>query len=317
MSELDLLAKQVGSSARTLRRAVNEGTLRGKRCSPRRLKLSAAEKDYVLGKWSFLAQLRAALRTEPNVRFALLFGSTARGEDTDASDVDLVVEVRDSSLVRLIDLEFKLEVLLGRKVDLLSLTEAESNPLLLGGALLEGRVIVDREDRWSELYAQAARSERREEIVGHLEEFPIQLLALESAMEEFGDDFDVAEFKLAFEGKPNIKAYNRVQAVERAFARVQNYIVQLAESGSMLAGLELPETHEGAAARIFDALREAGVITASVAKNLKRAQRARSAIEHDYVKVTAGRVHEAVELGLAAARSFIGPYAAWIEPYLE
>jgi uncharacterized protein YutE (UPF0331/DUF86 family) len=157
----------------------------------------------------------------------------------------------------------------------------------------------------------------RDEIVAHLEDFPIQLLALESAMEEFGGDFNVAEFKLAFERKPSIKAYNRVQAVERAFARVQNYIAQLAESGSMLAGLELPKTHESDAARVFDALREAGVITASVSKDLKRVQRARSAIEHDCVEVKAGKVHEAVELVVAAARSFIGPYTAWIEPYLE
>jgi len=136
-------------------------------------------------------------------------------------------------------------------------------------------------------------------------------------MEEFGDDFNAAEFKLAFERKPNIRAYNHVQAVERAFAQAQNYIVQLAESGSMLAGLELPKTHQGDAAPVFDALKEAGVITASVAKDLKRAQRARSAIEHDCVAVNAGKVHEAVELVATAARSFIGPYAAWIEPYLE
>ncbi len=161
MSELDLLAQQVEASARTLRRAVDEGTLRGERPSPRRLKLSAAEKDYVLGRWHLLARLRAALRTEPNVRFALLFGSTARGEDTEASDIDLLVEMRDFSLVRLIDLELKLEALLGRNVDLLSLADVEGNPLLFAEALREGRVIVDRVDRWAELHSQTARSRRR------------------------------------------------------------------------------------------------------------------------------------------------------------
>jgi uncharacterized protein YutE (UPF0331/DUF86 family) len=154
-------------------------------------------------------------------------------------------------------------------------------------------------------------------IVAHLEDFPIELLALESAMEEFGEDFDLAKFKLAFEKKPDIKAYNHVQAVERGFARVQKYIAALAESGSMLAGLALPKTHEGDAARVFDALREAGVISASVAKDLKRAQKARSEIEHEYVAIKAGRVHEAVKLVVAAARSFIGAYATWIAPYLD
>lgn len=161
MTELSLLAKQVGASERTLRRAVNEGTLRGKRLSPRRLKLSAAEKDYVLKRWGLLAQLRLALRTEPNVRFALLFGSAARGEDSEGSDVDLLVEMRDSSLVRLADLELKLERLLGRRVEVIALDDAQENPLLLAEAAREGRVIVDREGRWASFSAEDERFEQR------------------------------------------------------------------------------------------------------------------------------------------------------------
>ncbi|MBA3865216.1 MAG: hypothetical protein H0X42_02530 [Solirubrobacterales bacterium] len=39
-------------------------------------------------------------------------------------------------------------------------------------------------------------------------------------------------------------------------------------------------------------------------------------IEHSYVKVPAGHVHEAVELILSGAREFIGPYRDWVEEYL-
>jgi uncharacterized protein YutE (UPF0331/DUF86 family) len=156
----------------------------------------------------------------------------------------------------------------------------------------------------------------RAEVVAHLEDFPHQLLALESAMEEFGEGFELDAFKAAFEGKSGIKAYNQVQAVERAFARVQNYMVQLSESGAALADLQLPKSHQGTAARAFEALREAGAIDASLCKRLLRAQKARSAVEHSYVKVKAGRVHEAVELVAESARAFIGPYTAWIEPRL-
>lgn len=85
----------------------------------------------------------------------------------------------------------------------------------------------------------------------------------------------------------------------------------------MLAGLELPNTHEGTASRALDALRQAGAINARVAKDLKRAQKVRAEIEHEYVAVKAGRVHEAVELAVGAARGFIGPYTTWIEAYLE
>jgi len=161
MNELGLLAPRVGASERTLRRAVNEGTLRAQRVSPRRLKLSAAEKEYVLKRWKLLARLRLTLRTEPGVRFALLFGSAARGDDTRGSDIDLLVEMRDPSLARRADLALKLERLLGRAVEVIALEEAESNPLLLAAAAREGRVIVDREGRWPSFNAELERLEQR------------------------------------------------------------------------------------------------------------------------------------------------------------
>lgn len=161
MTELGELAQQVGSSERTLRRAAAAGTLRGERTSPRRLRLSTLEKEYVLRHWALLAQLRSALRTEHNVRLAVLFGSSARGEKSEESDIDLLVEMRDSSLVRVVDLELKLEGLLGHEVDVLSVDDAEASPLLLAEALREGRAIVDREGRWAKLHSEAEKVARR------------------------------------------------------------------------------------------------------------------------------------------------------------
>lgn len=63
----------------------------------------------------------------------------------------------------------------------------------------------------------------RSEVNARLEDLPLQIEALQSAMEEFGDDFKLTEFKPAFERKSGIKSYNKVQAVERAFGRVQNW----------------------------------------------------------------------------------------------
>jgi predicted nucleotidyltransferase len=108
------------------------------------------------------------LRTERNVRFALLFGSGARGDDTPHSDLDLLVEMRDPTLERVVDLSARLEDLLGRRVDVLPIEEAEGNPALLADAVAEGRVLVDREHRWAELgdrrealMQQAKRRDRR------------------------------------------------------------------------------------------------------------------------------------------------------------
>lgn len=163
MNDLALLAPQLGVSERTLRRALAEGSIRGERPSPRRLKLSASEKEYLLRRWALLGKLRAALRTEPNVRFALLFGSAARGDDNAESDVDLLVEMREPALVRRIDLEMKLEGLLEREVQAIPLEEAASNPLLLADAAREGRVIVDRGERWPSFSAESESLERRSE----------------------------------------------------------------------------------------------------------------------------------------------------------
>ncbi|MBA3865587.1 MAG: nucleotidyltransferase domain-containing protein [Solirubrobacterales bacterium] len=161
MTELELLANQIGVNERTLRRAFNEGTLRAKRPTPRKMKFGATEKRYLRRSWKLLAALREALRTEQNVRFAFLFGSAARGDDSEGSDVDLIVEMRDSSLVRIVDLELKLEELLERRVDVLTLEDAGTNPVLLAEAVAEGRTIVDREERWAQLGSEAEAMDRR------------------------------------------------------------------------------------------------------------------------------------------------------------
>lgn len=161
MTDLEILSRQIGVNERTLRRALNEGALRAERLSPRKLRLDPAEKRYLRRSWWLLATLRQTLRTEHNVRFALLFGSAARGDDTASSDVDLLVEMRDSSLGRIADLGAKLEAALGRRVEIVTLEEArESKPLLIQ-AIDEGRVLVDREGRWSALQDEAAELRRR------------------------------------------------------------------------------------------------------------------------------------------------------------
>ena len=53
------------------------------------------------------------------MRRAALFGSVARSQDKDDSDVDILVELKDkSSLLDFVDLKYKLEESLKRKVDM-------------------------------------------------------------------------------------------------------------------------------------------------------------------------------------------------------
>jgi hypothetical protein len=67
--------------------------------------------------------LRAALPElglEFPVRRMALFGSVVRGEATEASDIDILVEVDPSIGLRFVTLAERLEQLLGHKVDMVS-----------------------------------------------------------------------------------------------------------------------------------------------------------------------------------------------------
>jgi hypothetical protein len=154
-------------------------------------------------------------------------------------------------------------------------------------------------------------------VVRHLEDLPRQYAALEHAMATFGADFDLQQFKEAYNTAEDMDAYNRVQAVERALGRVQNYVAELAEAGVKLAALpRATDSHGSPAQQAFEAMRDAKVISGGLCRRLVQAQNARTRIEHSYVQTPAGDVHRAAILVRDAARDFMGSYRAWIEPYL-
>jgi predicted nucleotidyltransferase len=124
--------------------------------------ITAEECRYAIDHWPLLSTLRRALRTEPNVRLAALYGSVARGEDTDASDVDLLVSLAEDRPDAAVKLAVRLERALGRKVDVARLNRVERNaPLLLLQALKEGRVVLDRDTQWPQLVVGRDQISRR------------------------------------------------------------------------------------------------------------------------------------------------------------
>ena len=169
VGQLQRLAWEVGAPERTLRRAVSAGTLRCRRPTPRRLEIDAEERVYLRDRWELLARLREVLRTEPNVRFAAIFGSVARGDESEASDLDMAIDFDRRDRRGRIRLASKVEAVSGRRAQLLHLRDVElCAPDLLGEILVEGRVLVDRDDRWPELMRhrrqilERARDARRE-----------------------------------------------------------------------------------------------------------------------------------------------------------
>ncbi len=157
--ELVDLAGELGADERTLRRAVADGMIRCDRLSPRRQRVDEHEHRYAVGHWSLLAKLRQALRTERNVRLAVVYGSVARGEDTPQSDLDVLVSLAEDRPEAAVKLAVRLEGSLGRRVDVARLGRVWGTaPLLLLRALDEGRVVLDRDGEWAPL------RKRRDEV---------------------------------------------------------------------------------------------------------------------------------------------------------
>lgn len=158
MTQLARLADHVGVNERTLRRCLSDGTVRARRLSPHRLHLAPAEESYLSTHWHLISELRRLLRTEHKVRTAVIFGSQARGDDHDQSDIDLLVELEDDEdfwlWARLVQ---KLSHALERKVELVKLKNAQQNPELMSYILRDGRVIVNRDGTWQRLKADKRR----------------------------------------------------------------------------------------------------------------------------------------------------------------
>jgi len=154
------ISQELGVSERTLRRAVADGAIRAERPGARRLRISDEERDWVLRHWPTVTRLRKALKTEPSVRLAVLFGSQARGREHRRSDLDLLVEVDTASPGRLAALEERLSAAAGREVQLVSARDAEASPGLMADALRDGRVLVDRDGVWPSLRRRAPQIRR-------------------------------------------------------------------------------------------------------------------------------------------------------------
>jgi predicted nucleotidyltransferase len=160
MTVLDSLAAELGVSGRSLRRAMERGTIRARRSSPRRTELSFAERHYVETHWELLSTVVSWLRTRPNARLAVVYGSVARGDDRPDSDIDLLVSLAREDAHTSASLAASLGEELGRRVQVVSLEAARRTPLLLLDVVREGRVLVDRNGEWPTVTRRERQLER-------------------------------------------------------------------------------------------------------------------------------------------------------------
>jgi predicted nucleotidyltransferase len=172
------VAATINVDERTLRRAASRGAIKCRRPSEHRVVVPDDEREYLESHWPLLSDLQSTLRTEPSVRLAVLYGSSARGDDTEESDVDVMVVLRDEKPGDTVRLASRLRRTLGAHVDVASLSRVErQSPLLLLQVLNEGRVIADRDTMWSDLKsrrdairqrAKRARRKQRERTAAAL-----------------------------------------------------------------------------------------------------------------------------------------------------
>jgi predicted nucleotidyltransferase len=135
--------------------------LHGRRVSERRYETTWREEAYLHEHWPLLRALRSALRTEPNVRLAVLFGSVAVGRESERSDLDLLVVARRRDARSIAALAQRLRDRLGRDVQLVRLEDAQRSPGLMLDVLEQGRVLIDRDLAWAGMKATERGFRRR------------------------------------------------------------------------------------------------------------------------------------------------------------
>ncbi len=136
------------------------------------------------------------------------------------------------------------------------------------------------------------------------------LVALRTAMAEFGEDFDLDAFRVAYASEDPV-ALNQVKAVERGLDQLYNYIAELAAFGLELAEVRARDADLNARRDLQD-LRRIGVLGAERARRLERLRELRRLLVHEYASATAEQVHEAARVVADEFVPFYDAYRAWI-----
>lgn len=94
-------------------------------------------------------QIRAACKKvfdDYSVKYCILFGSYAKGNATEKSDVDLLIST-DVTGLRFFGLAERLRNSLQKKVDLLNLEQLTNNPILIDEILTDGIKIYEQPEK--------------------------------------------------------------------------------------------------------------------------------------------------------------------------
>lgn len=148
-------------------------------------------------------------------------------------------------------------------------------------------------------------------IARRLERMPAERNALQLALGQFGDDFDLGLWARLYESFDPADM-NGVRQVTAGFSELSNHCTELVRTAVTLTEL-LPHKRPPNAAANYRALRDAGGITAKRCEHFTRLNRVRNHLAHIYIDVTAKDIHAATLLLLAELPGFVKDYVSWLE----
>lgn len=135
--------------------------------------------------------------------------------------------------------------------------------------------------------------------------------ALEAAMAEFGEDFDLEEFEAA-EASDDPELLNKAKSVERGVDQLYNYIAELAMFGLELACVNRRDA-ELNARRDLDSLASLKILSSERVERLQRLRELRRHLVHEYAAATAEQIHEAAWIVHDEFPPFYRAYGEWIK----
>jgi predicted nucleotidyltransferase/uncharacterized protein YutE (UPF0331/DUF86 family) len=317
-TQLHELADSLHVNERTLRRAWALGMLRGTRATPHRLELPVQERVYLRRHWPTLSRLRRALRTEPNVSMAVVFGSVARGDDTVESDVDLLVALHDHGLRQRMALSGRLCRSTGLNVEVVALDDAERRASLMVEILRDGRVLIDRDGRWPQLCAQRGRIEDRAEPLRDsynetLDALRRRFEQLEAAVAQFPPGLDEQALSAAWHSEDPVER-NRADNVLSSFERTYMLLMDLATL-SMKLGRRLGVVDGDERLSPVEALHELQILSQPACDALDAQREVRNSSQHVYVELAVSTLRGAVEQQLESTPRVIRSITSWVDSW--
>lgn len=139
---------------------------------------------------------------------------------------------------------------------------------------------------------------------------PAERAALQLAMGQFGEDFDLDAWRTAYDS-PDPLDMNRVRQVTGGYAELVNHCTEMVRAAVSLGALR-PLDRRLDAPGDYRALAQAGGVSKESARELIRLHSTRNKLAHIYIEVRADELHAAVLALLDRLPRFVKDYVAWL-----